>query len=204
MKYIIDTDKLEKYGLDIDEALYLASLYFKSEINNDTFNKLNSKGLLFVNSFKDGKPADIDITIDGTQLIEALFVDSEVKETIKVENKEEDRYIILANKLRELYPAGRKPGTNLQWRDSSIFISARLKTLVKKYKVSFTDEEVIDATERYIKSFNGDYRYMQVLKYFIMKTGTEDGVNVCNSQLMSYIENKGQDNQNKDWTVEMR
>ena len=112
-----------------------------------------------------------------------------------------DRYEILAAKLIELYPKGKKEGTSYMWRDSKSIIAKRLRALVKRYNVSFTDEQAINATKRYVESFNGNYKYMQLLKYFISKKTAIDGSIEETSQLLSYIENEGQEDANNDWTT---
>ena len=80
-------------------------------------------------------------------------------------------------------------------------IAKKLKTLVVKYGYSFSREDVIKATKEYVNSFNGNYRYMQLLKYFILKSvkDADDNVDI-KSELMSLIENSGQlDTQRDDW-----
>ena len=112
----------------------------------------------------------------------------------------------IAEAMREVYPSGRKAGTNYMWRDSTVVIAQRLKDLVKKYKVSFTKEEAVDATKRYISSFNGNYTYMQILKYFISKQKPVEGAPAeQNSQFLSYLENKEGDTviASPDWTVNL-
>ena len=66
-------------------------------------------------------------------------------------------------------------------------------------------EDVIKATKEYVNSFNGNYRYMQLLKYFILKSvkDADDNVDI-KSELMSLIENSGQlDTQRDDWVSNM-
>ena len=152
---------------------------------------------------RNGFPALCTISREGIEVAESLLLDSEYTEQREdSEGKIRDRFDILADKLRELFPKGRKEGTNLQWRDSTAIISKRLKTIVKKYGVTFTDEEAIDATKRYIESFNGDYRFMQVLMYFIFKNEVVNGVREERSQFMSYLQNK-EDMVNNDWSHEL-
>ncbi|MCF0131132.1 MAG: hypothetical protein HUJ71_05365, partial [Pseudobutyrivibrio sp.] len=96
-------------------------------------------------------------------------------------------------------PDGKKPGTNYLWRDSKAVITKRLKTLVKRYGVEFTNEEAIEATKKYIASFNGNYQYMQLLKYFIYRLIPDES-----SQLLSYIENADSiENNNDDWMTNL-
>ena len=91
------------------------------------------------------------------------------------------------------------------WRGTTAEIAKKLKTLVVKYGYSFSREDVIKATKDYVNSFNGNYRYMQLLKYFILKSvkDADDNVDI-KSELMSLIENSGQlDTQRDDWVSNM-
>ena len=108
----------------------------------------------------------------------------------------------LADKLKELFPKGKKAGTTYMWRDSTAVIARKLKTLVVKYDYQFTEEQAIKATKAYVESFNGDYTYMQLLKYFILKSLPDGEIK---SDFMSYIENEGQEDELSDnWLNEMR
>ena len=91
------------------------------------------------------------------------------------------------------------------WRGTTAEIAKKLTTLVVKYGYSFSREDVIKATKEYVSSFNGNYRYMQLLKYFILKSvkDADDNVDI-KSELMSLIENSGQlDAQRDDWVSNM-
>ena len=203
MKIIIDTDKCKELGITLDEAFYLLALYSKNPIRLETFQQITSHGLMEYQMLRNGFPALCSISEKGIEVAESLLLDSEFNEkSIDSNGKSEDRFNILADKLRALFPKGRKEGTNLQWRDSTAIISKRLKIIVKKYGITFTDEEAIDATKRYIESFNGDYRFMQVLMYFIFKNEIVNGVREERSQFMSYLQNK-EDVINNDWSHEL-
>ena len=195
MKLYIDTDKIDK-DIGVDGLLYLTALHLNCTINKDTINRLNNKGLIFINNFKDDIPNDVSPTKESREIVEGTYADMEIS------GKDIDnRFDTLADKLRELFPTGRKSGTQLQWRDSTKVIAQRLKAFVKKFNIEFTDEQAIEATKKYISGFNGNYQFMQVLKYFIMKAGIEDGTSVINSQLLSYMENAGQEESLRDdWT----
>ena len=203
MKIIIDIDKCKELGITLDEAFYLLALYSKNPIRLETFQQITSHGLMEYQMLRNGFPALCSISEKGIEVAESLLLDSEFNEkSIDSNGKSEDRFNILADKLRALFPKGRKEGTNLQWRDSTAIISKRLKIIVKKYGITFTDEEAIDATKRYIESFNGDYRFMQVLMYFIFKNEIVNGVREERSQFMSYLQNK-EDVINNDWSHEL-
>ena len=109
----------------------------------------------------------------------------------------------VANKMRELFPEGRKPGTTYYWRDSTPIIAKKLKTVVEKFNTQFTEEQALDATRRYVESFNGDYRFMQLLKYFILKTDRATGD--IRSDFLSLLQNPdAEDSLNDNWLNEVR
>ena len=197
MKYIIDTEILEREGIELDEALYLLSVYKKKPINFNTVQKakIENKILKFEN------PRDpVKITPKGQSFIESVLA----KSKIHVSSDNLERYRDLADKMREVYPKGLKPGTNYQWRDSTAIIADRLMKLVAKYNIEFTDEEAVAATKRYIASFNGNYRYMQILKYFISKQKPVEGAPAeQNSQFLSFLQNEEGTTENQDWTANL-
>ena len=197
MKYIIDTEIREREGIGLDEALYLLSVYKKKPVNFNTVQKakVENKILKFEN------PRDpVKITPKGQSFIESVLA----KSKIHVSSDHLERYRDLADKMREVYPKGLKPGTNYQWRDSTAIIADRLMKLVAKYNIEFTDEEAVAATKRYIASFNGNYRYMQILKYFISKQKPVEGAPAeQNSQFLSFLQNEESTIENQDWTANL-
>lgn len=210
MKIVFDTEACKKNGKDVDLILYLISFIAGSKITLNTFEKARQQSFLRFNSPYQRNhpfPEYVELSPDGEFLCEGIMADSHVG----TENTEE-RFVNLANKLRELYPAGKKPGYAYTWRDSTSCIVDRLKKFFLKYG-DYSDDEIIDATKRYIASFNGDYKYMQLLKYFIWKnkvTGGElvDGRLVGEvekqSQLASFIENKEEETAKIDWDLELK
>jgi hypothetical protein len=201
MDFHINKETLAKSGISVDMAFYLASIYFDKPYTYDTFDLASKQGLITYNHLdRYNLPIQPKLTREGVELVESIFLNSEFKGNKGIDT---DRYDELADKLRELYPKGRKEGTSYLWRDSHAKIANKLRTLVKKYNFKFTDEQAINATKRYIESFNGNYSYMQLLKYFILKKDKDTGEE--NSQLMSYIENEDcTDAANDDWMNEVR
>ena len=142
-----------------------------------------------------------------------LVISDKVKDLISTISIDSDKNVIdkdsefteLATELREIYPAGRKDGTTYMWRGTTAEVAKKLKTLVVKYGFVINKESVIKATKEYVNSFNGNYRYMQLLKYFILKSVKDADGNVdIKSELMSIIENSGQlDAQREDWVSNM-
>ena len=199
MKYIIDPKECEKLNVSFPVALYLLALYYNTEITKESQKESICRGLASISSYdRNGNP-EIHITQTGVDFVESIFLNSEFREDKKI-----DRFDELAKKLKELFPKGKKPGTSLMWRGSDFEVSKKLKTLIKKTGAEFTDEQAIEATRKYVESFNGIYNYMQILPYFIIKQVPVNGVYEERSQLLSYIENEGQIESNNDWTAELR
>ena len=191
-KVSINKDVLEKNNLSMDEFLVLLLTYNKANIQ-EVKQSLVEKGLADFSVF------DEDLIISSTtkDLITSISIDSDVKVLSKDKEFRE-----LADKLKELFPKGKKAGTTYMWRDSTAVIARKLKTLVVKYDYQFTEEQAIKATKAYVESFNGDYTYMQLLKYFILKSLPDGEIK---SDFMSYIENEGQEDELSDnWLNEMR
>lgn len=173
-----------------DIALIIGLLSIKYNIRADTFNELLDKGLI-----NDSH----EITEKGNEILRSI-TSSEPKS---------DDFTILAQKMREVFPKGKKPGTNLYWRDSVPSVAAKLKTIVKRFGECFTEEQAVDAARRYVSSFNGDYQYMRLLPYFILKYENkmdEEGnvMRIMVSPMLSYIQNEGQEGENEDWNIEVR
>ena len=135
--------------------------------------------------------------------IDNILVESET-------NKEtDDRILELADKMMEEFPKGRKAGSNQYWRGNKKEIAVRLRKFAKMYGGKWTDIELLKATRRSVQSFNGNYKYMRVLKYFIWKVERkqdEEGNQISceTSDLATLLENKEDTVDNNDWTNELR
>lgn len=199
-KLCFDAKECEKSKVPVDTALYVASLYLGKLITSSTFQDVCARGLIEFDGFDlKRQPINARLTPSGVELIEGIFLNSE----FGVSDSGEDRYDKLAKKMQELFPEGKKPGTKLMWRDSQAIIAKKLKAVVKKYSAKFTDEQALEATKKYVESFNGDYQFMQVLKYFISKRNQLTGEET--SQFLSYLENAGQEDVNNDsWRDSVR
>lgn len=194
MNLLIDEDLLSKYHLSLDEFLLLAFTFLDISMEY-TKKNLEEKGLIRVSP-----PFEPSITSDGKGLMAEMM--QEMTETIKRSCKVD--FVDIARAMKELFPKGRKEGTNYMWRDSDVVIARRLEILYKRYGCTFTKEQAVDATKRYVESFQGDYTYMQLLKYFIIKTVMDkDGNTTIKSDFMSLLENEDI-NTNNNWTVELK
>lgn len=197
MKIVLNYDILHKYDLCIGEVLVLMEYLYK--VNREQIiDKLISKGYITasttVNIFN---KRIYTLTEKAGTLLNALMTD-DVSET-----QGENTLQNLAKKLKELYPKGLKPGTSQYWAEGIALIVKRLKGFIKKYG-EYSYEDIIKATESYIKSFNGDYRYMKTLKYFIWSEKPNKAGEVeSSSELLNFIENKEQTAMDHDWTTEL-
>lgn len=196
MKLTIDQTILDKNNLTLEEFLVL--FLSAKEVDIGVISQsLVAKGLADKDLFSSGK----------------LVVSDKVKDLVSTISIESDKNVIdkdsefteLATELREIYPAGRKDGTTYMWRGTTAEVAKKLKTLVVKYGYTINREDVLKATKEYVNSFNGNYRYMQLLKYFILKSVKDADGNVdIKSELMSLIENSDQiDAQGDDWVSNM-
>lgn len=210
MKITFDTNACKKNGKDIDLILYLISFAAGAKITAKTFEKARQQNFLrFKEMYNRNQPFPeyVELSQDGEFLVESIMAESNVG------TNTDDRFTILANKLRELYPAGKKPGYAYTWRDSTSCIVDRLKKFVMKYG-DYSDEEIINATKRYVNSFNGNYQYMQLLKYFIWKNKVSGGELVDGrlvgevekqSQLAAYLEDTEEEApKSVDWDIVLK
>lgn len=211
MKIIIDTDVCKKKGMDVDVALYLLSSFSGSLITVGTFEKARQQGFLdFALPYDRNRPFPTHITLSST----GEFVAEAIMAESNAGKNNDERIVNLANKLREIFPAGKKPGYAYTWRDSTSCIVDRLKKFFLKYG-DYPDEDIIRVTKKYVDSFHGNYTYMQLLKYFIWKnkvTGEEyvNGRMVGEveklSQLAAYLEDGEEEEEvmaKQDWEVEL-
>ena len=109
------------------------------------------------------------LTEEGLAFIEDMTV-QEV-ETIKLPTKAER--FELVDKLRELFPEGKKTGTSKYWRGNRGDVGEKLKKFYEKYGV-YEDEKIIEASQKYISSFGDNKQLMRTLEYFILKDGSSD------------------------------
>ena len=196
MRWVINSKVLEQYDLDIDEFTLLLFLARGKDIHK-YINSLLAKGWIERNIFN---PDQIVVSLDRKETVQSILLDSD-----ELVNSKQDNFIALANELKEIFPEGRKAGTNYSWRGSTAEIARKLKNLVVKYGCTFTREEAIEATKAYVASFNGDYKYMKLLKYFLLKTPKNNNGDVeVESDFMAYLENKGAaEEHNNNWTVDL-
>lgn len=202
MRYVISTKALKDKNLKEEEVLVALLIRVCDDIPG-LLERLSNKGYIKKNDDLFGKGYQINETFLDKVRAALLSNDPDVPKEDVLDN--------LASKLMELYPRGKKAGTTSYWRGNKKEIREKLQKFYKLYGNKFTDEQIIEATRKYVASFNGNYSYMRVLKYFIIKDEkTENSEGRCSinqvSDLATLIENAGQENSSldNDWSAELR
>ena len=189
----------QQNGITIDEALLMLVIHNKANLDRAE-KALIQKGL--ITAERDGLFQQVGwrLTNKGTEVLDSVIMDSDK------EQEPQDRLIQLATRLKEIFPKGKKDGTNYYWTEGVALIVRRLKLFFRKYGNKFTDEQIIQAAEKYVQGFNGSYQYMRLLKYFIFKEKVgANGEVEGDSELINYIENAGQEeNLRNDWATTLR
>ena len=192
----INEDICKKNELETDELLAILLVKTGMDIP-ELFKRLEERKIfvkdIFGNYLVTQRWDDIACTV-------ILDSDKEAQKPERLEN--------LAIKLAEIFPKEKKAGTPYYFRGNRKDNILKLKKFFKIYG-KYSDEEIIDAAKRYVASFNGNYEYMRILKYFIWKDEIKTNSNGENyieetSDLATWIENKGQENTtNSDWTMNL-
>lgn len=185
-----------KHEMSFAEGVALITIATSSDKD---YQKLIEKGLISAcNSTIQNLNKKYNVSTKGREKVLELLADSQ-KEILT----REEAIAKLADQLKEIYPKGKMAGTSYYYRCNKTDIIRKLKSFFRRYG-NYTDEQVLDATKRYVDSFNGNYAYLRLLKYFIWKDEVKDGETISTSQLADWIENEGQINStNNDWTMEL-
>lgn len=193
MKLIIDSDACLNNGTCIGEVLLLYEYALKISPESMKQSLIDKGYITSAGNLFDRYTA----TDKAVKLLDNVLADSSVDDDTKITE--------LATKLKELYPKGKKEGTNQFWADGVSIIVKRLKIFYKKYGF-YDNDTIIKATEDYIKSFNGDYRFMKTLKYFLWSEKVNKAGEVePTSDLLTYIENAGEiDELSNDWLNDLK
>lgn len=200
MKYILDEDICANNDLTVKELLVLMLFKYGVTLDNihSVYNLLLAKEAL--------------VHEENEYYITQAFDDKlcKILLTAEPDMPSEDKLDVLAKELMEVFPLGKKPGTNNYWRCNKKDIKLRLQKFFKLYGMTYTFDQIISAAKDYVESFNGNYAYMRILKYFIWKDERKIGADGKGyieevSDLASHIENAGTDNVvNTNWTNELK
>lgn len=193
----IDEDVCKTWGLSFSEVLAIVLVKTGKDIPT-LFADLEDKKALVKDIFN-----KYLVTQGYDERVSSVLLDSEK------DRQPQDRIELLAKQMMELFPNGKKQGTSQYYRGNKKDVTLRLKKFFKLYGNKFTDNQILEATDKYVKSFNGNYNYMRVLKYFIWKDEKKvdsegEGYISEVSDLASYIENESGISMDTDWTSSLK
>lgn len=181
MKITIDEKVCLKQGLTLNEAMIAQTIRY-GDFEEDLDN-LIARGII--------------VEKNGQHVIDSKW-EAKLEKIFKVRDK--DELEALATKIQECFPAGKmrdKFGreTTYYYRCNKNVIKDHLRMFFENYG-DVPDEEIIDATRRYVASFKGNYNgRMRLAKYFIWKNDkqltSDDTIQINQiSDLADFLENK--------------
>jgi len=203
MKITIDEKVCTKHKMTPVEVLFALAIRASESLQGELLNMENREILI--------RDRDVyKITQHWSDVLDEILSDS----SGKVEKSDEE-LLELAKQMRELYPQGKMK--DRYGRMTPYYYRCNNSEVVKKLKKFFTifgsvsDEDVLDATKRYVASFQGNYIGMRLIKYFILKDDvkpSEDGTGHVEqiSDLATFLENKESEEEevnNDDWTTKV-
>lgn len=186
-----------KHKLAVNEFLLALAVRCTENLDEAFTNLINREVLV-------NHGGELMVTQHWSDILDEILVDSTAP-------SDDNRLSALADKMRECFPKGKMPGTSYYYRCNTLEVKRKLKKFFLQYG-QYSDKDVLDATKRYIASFNGNYKYLPLIKYFISKNkkvADEDGeIHVVEqSPLADYLENKEDDNivtASDDWLMNTR
>lgn len=194
MRISIDESICKKYNMTLPEVLGM--LLVKTGESQTVFQQMLEKQMIVT----DGIFKQLMVTQRWDDVMSNILLDSDS------DKQSDDRLDILATALMEIFPKQKKVGTSHYFRGNRKDVILRLKKFFKLYGDRFSDEQILDAAKRYVESFNGNYQYMRVLKYFLWKdekkVNTEGEIYIDeSSDLATLIENVDSEDYRQDWTT---
>lgn len=181
MEIKIDEKAAQKNDLTVEEVLLLLLVRGSTDIKQLLQQLLAKQAVVKT-------PAGYQITARWNEVCDNILLSS-------LPNMPKDEELEpLAIAMMKTFPAGKKEGTNYFFKCNKREVILKLKKFTRLYG-HYSNEEILNATKHYVESFQGDYTYMRLLKYFILKeerVQTEEGCKVEEvSPLATVLENKG-------------
>ena len=209
MKLTIDDKVCLKHKLTLQETLLSLAIRSMDSISTmDTIQNLINRGVLV----KDAD--DYKITQHWSDVIDEIICDSS-----NTSGRSNEQLMTLTTRIQECFPKMAQPDkygnpTKFYFRCNKREIMLALKRFFEAFGEiieDVTDDDIVDATQRYVASFRGNYTYMKIAKYFILKNPVkqgEDGKGYVDqtSDLMTFLENKESGEEgatNNDFTTKL-
>jgi hypothetical protein len=206
MKLVIDEKVCIKHKMTLSECLL--ALAFRNANEKDIHNMLGREILV-------RQSGQYLVTQHWSDVLDEIICDSSGSNT-----RSDEELIELAIKVKDCFPQckmrdrfGRE--TPYYYRCNKSEVAKSLKRFFTQFGNEYSDEDIIDATKRYVASFNGNYTGMRLAKYFIMKNPTKQDENGRGyveqvSDLLTFLENKESEgegvvvNNTDDWLINSR
>lgn len=186
MKYTIDEEVCKNAHLDIHLLLTILLLNTGTKFE-DNLKELIDREIIIEDKSLLG--TRFLITKRWANIVSEILCDSERDNPKEFDERLEN----LAIKMMEIFPKGKKEGTNKYWKGNLRDVKQKLKAFFKKYGDKYSDEQILEATQSYVDSHNGNYTFMRVLQYFIFKDERRVGGDEA-SDLATILDNAGQAN----------
>lgn len=198
MKLTIDEKECLKHHLTPEEVIVMLALRTCKDTNEVVAN-LEAREIIT------DKSGQFMLTQRWSDELDEILLDS------SGDINDEDRLKSLAQKMRDAYPRGKMPGTSYFYRCNNREVVLKLKKFFTLYG-NYSDDKILDAEKRFIASYNGNYKYLPLIKYFIhkdkLKLGEDGQQHVSpESPLATYLENKEDSNlvtASDDWLTNVR
>jgi hypothetical protein len=180
MKITIDEKVCARHKMTIQEVLIALAIR-----DTDAFKEIPN--MLKREILVEDKSEDwYKVTQRWSDVLDEILIDSEG-------NTSEDRLLNLAEQIRNIYPEGFKKdertGTRYYHKSNKMAIKQALKRFIANWGDA-SDEDILDATRRYIASFRGNYKPpFQMANYFVCKDLRNKGGDIT-STLATFLENK--------------
>ncbi len=206
MKMSLDEKICLKHELTLQEVLI--ALAVRVGTTKQAVNNLLAREVLVERN------GEYFITQHWNEVVDEILCDSASNGT----DLSDERLLALAVKIQECFPKQKMlnnwgQATPFYFRCNKTEIKNKLKKFLTVYG-EVSDEDIIDATKRYVESFaSKGYRGMRLAKYFIIKDdrklGADEEVHVEQlSDLATFLENKGSEEENAvngdDWLMSSR
>ena len=156
MKFVIDEEVAVKNNLSIQELLLTLLVKVGADIPA-VLEQLQKREVVVKDIFN-----NYYITPHWIDVCDNILLSSEKA------IPRDDNLAPLAEELMAMMPQGKMSGTAYYYKCNKREIILKLKKFTKLYG-QYSFEDIKKATKRYVESFNGNYTYMKLLKYFILK-----------------------------------
>ena len=207
MKITIDDKVCNKHKMTVPEVLM--ALAVRSGIDGNQIQNMLNREILV----EEQSNSWYLVTQRWSDVLDEIICDSS-----QICEKSDEELEALAKKMREAYVGGKMK--DKYGRETPYYYRCNNPEVIKKLKKFFTlfgnysDEDIIDATKRYVASFRGNYNgRLRLIKFFILKDAvkeTEDGNHVEQiSDLLTFLENRESEeevgvNTNDNWLSNSR